>query len=78
MKGFQWRFSRWLTALLIGLLVVLGMLAEHRLRERIQPGPLQVPAAEQGSAGAPAQADGALHEVSQRAWTGFARPRWVF
>ncbi|GLZ86285.1 hypothetical protein Pres01_23360 [Metapseudomonas resinovorans] len=79
MKGFQWLSSRWLMVLLIGLAVVLGIYAEHHLRERIQPAPVQVPAAEQSSRVAPIRADGPLHEVSQRMWTeSRAQSRWVF
>ncbi|MCY1371694.1 hypothetical protein D9M69_588490 [compost metagenome] len=79
MKGFQWRSSRWLMVLLIGLVVVLGMLAEHALREQVQPKPMQVPAAEQSSSATPVRADGPLHEVSQVVPENIGtRARWVF
>lgn len=79
MNGFQWWSSRSRMVLLVGLVVALGMLAEHHLRERIRPIPLQVPAAAPSSPGAPVRADGPLHEVSQHRWTDAgAQPRWVF
>ncbi len=79
MKGFQPRSSRLLTILLLGLAVLLGLLAEYQLRERIQPTPLRVPLYEQSSSAPPVRADGPLHEVSERARAASAnQPRWVF
>ncbi|MFC5696067.1 hypothetical protein ACFPU0_10930 [Pseudomonas sp. GCM10022186] len=79
MKGFQPHSSRLFTILLVGLVVLLGLLAEYQLRERIQPTPLQVPVHEQSSSAPPVRADGPLHEVSERARVASAnRPRWVF
>ncbi|MDH4558958.1 hypothetical protein E8F11_27935 [Pseudomonas sp. BN417] len=79
MKGFQSRTSRLFMALFIGLVVLLGVLAEQPLRERIQPKPLQVPAAEQSSSIAPVRADGPLDEVRQRGWAEIGvQPRWTF
>ena len=79
MKGFQPRTSRLFMALFIGLVVLLGVLAEQQLRERIQPMPLQVPAEEQSSSIAPVRVDGPLHEVSQNTRSEIRnQPRWVF
>lgn len=79
MKGFQSHTSRVLKILLIGLLVMLGLLAEQQLRERIQPRSLQVPAPEQSSSALPIRADGPLHEVSQNTWSTIRnQERWVF
>jgi hypothetical protein len=65
--------------LLIGLVVVLGMLADYLLREGVRPAPLQVPAVEQSSTTAPVRTDGPLHEVSQPVRTEVVtRLRWVF
>lgn len=79
MKGFQPRTSRWFMVLFIALLVLLGLLAEQQLRERIQLKPLQVPAAEQSSSVAPVRADGPLHEIRQHGWAEIGvQPRWTF
>ena len=79
MKGFQWWSPRWLMVLLIALVVVLGMLADYLLRERVQPTPLQIPAGEHSSRTAPVGADGPLHEVSQPVRTEVVtQVRWVF
>ena len=79
MKGFQPRTSRLVMALFIGLVVLLGLLADQQLRERIQPRTLQVPATEQSSSIAPVRTDGPLHEVRQRGWAEIrVQPRWTF
>ncbi|MDE3739518.1 hypothetical protein PSH28_23175 [Pseudomonas resinovorans] len=79
MNGFPWCSSKWLMAVLIALVVVLGTLAEHHLRDRVQPRPLQIPAAEPSSSTAPVRADGPLHEVSSRIQADIGiQPRWVF
>lgn len=79
MKGFQSRTSSLFMALFIGLVVLLGLLAEQQLRERIQPRPLHVPAVEQSSSIAPVRTDGPLHEVRQRGWAEIGvQPRWTF
>ncbi|UCO98322.1 hypothetical protein LF844_00430 [Metapseudomonas lalkuanensis] len=79
MKGFQWWSPSWLMVALIGLVVVLGMLADYFLREGARPAPLQIPAVEQSSRTAPVRADGPLHEVSQPAQTEVVTQlRWVF
>ena len=79
MKGFHPHTSKLFMVLCIGLAVLLGLLAEQQLRERIQPKPLQVPAAEQSSTATPIRADGPLHEVREQAWAQIgAQPRWTF
>ncbi|MNF61225.1 hypothetical protein D3C76_1597150 [compost metagenome] len=79
MKGFHPHASKLFMVLFIGFAVLLGLLAEQQLRERIQPKPLQVPAAEQSSTAMPIRVDGPLHEVRERAWAQIgAQPRWTF
>ncbi|WP_044873417.1 hypothetical protein [Pseudomonas sp. LFM046] len=79
MKGFQTRSSRWLKVLLIGLVVLLGLFAEQKLREHLKSAPLQLPASDQTGFIAPSHAGGPLQEVSQTGQGEFRiQPRWVF
>lgn len=79
MKGFHPHRSKLFVVLFIGLAVLLGLLVEQQLRERIQPKPLQVPTAELSNAVAPIRADGPLHEIREQAWAQIgAQPRWTF
>ena len=79
MNGFQPRTSRLFMVLFIGLVVLLGIVAEQQLRERIQPEPLQVPATQQSRSIAPILVDGPLHEVRQSGWAEISvQPRWTF
>ncbi|MDH4583872.1 hypothetical protein E8F20_18615 [Pseudomonas sp. BN415] len=79
MNGFPWCSSKWLMALLIALVVILGTLVEYQLRDRVQPRPLQTPAAEQSRSTAPVRADGPMHEVSARIQADIGiQPRWAF